>query len=189
MAVSPAVTPRRYLKPWALGTLGALAVLGLFTFGLTRNPREIPSPLIGRPAPALAMKMFDGSAFSTSAQRGKILVVNFWASWCYPACYIEAPHLERIWGRFRNEGVVVIGVNVQDSDAPARAFIKRFGLSFPNGMDESGKISIDFGLYGVPETFLIDRSGVIVFKHVGAATEETLAPRIEALLRDGSRAP
>lgn len=188
MAVAPVIVHRRAWS-WALLTVGALAVVGLLAFGLRRDPRAIPSPLVGRPAPSFAMTLFDGSHFSTAAFRGKILVVNFWASWCYPACYIEAPHLQRIWQRYQDHGVVVIGVNVQDREAPARAFISRFGLTFPNGMDATGRISIDYGLYGVPETFLIDRQGRIVYKHIGAATEEIFVPRIETLLQGATGGP
>lgn len=189
MAGAPDVTPRRSVRPWIVGLVGIVAFVGLLAFGLRRDPREIPSPLVGRPAPPFAMPLFDGTHFSTGAHRGKIMVVNFWASWCYPACYIEAPHLQRIWERYRNEGVVVIGVNIQDRDGPARVFIRRFGLTFPNGVDATGKISIDYGIYGVPETFLIDREGRIVLKQVGAATEDILVPRIEALLKGTTNGP
>lgn len=177
------------LGRWIAGVVVVAAFVGLLAFGLRRDPREIPSPLVGRPAPSFAMTPFDGSPFSSDAHRGKILVVNFWASWCYPACYIEAPHLQRMWERYRDEGVVVIGVNIQDREGPARAFIRQFNLTFPNGMDRSGRISIDYGIYGVPETFLIDRAGRIVYKHVGAATEEVFVPRIEALLKGAADGP
>lgn len=189
MAFAPFVASRGSRWPWLAGLVAGLMLFGLFAFGLRRDPREIPSPLIGRSAPAFAMTLFDGSKFSTAGNDGKILVVNFWASWCYPACYIEATHLQRIWERYRSQGVVMVGVNVQDGEVRARAFIQRFGLTFPNGMDRTGRISIDYGLYGVPETFLIDRNGRIALKHVGAATEEILVPRIETLLKETSRAP
>lgn len=94
--------------------------------------------------------------------------MNFWASWCYPACYEEAPRLQRMWERYRERGVVVIGANIQDRESAAREFIRKFGQTFPNGMDLTGKISIDFGVYGVPETFVVDQNGIIVAKFVGA---------------------
>ncbi|MDQ7828011.1 MAG: redoxin domain-containing protein [Armatimonadota bacterium] len=167
--------------------LAVTAVVGaLFAFGFTRDPRAIPSPLIGRPAPAFTLRLFEGGTLETPRLRGRIVVVNFWASWCYPACYEEAPRLQRVWERYRERGVVVVGVNIQDQEAPARQFIRRFGLTFPNGPDPLGRISIDFGVYGVPETFVIDPQGVIVAKHVGAVTEEWLTEHVERLLRKGA---
>ncbi len=83
----------------------------------------------------------------------------------------------------------MVGVNIQDQEAPARAFISRFAQTFPNGMDRTGKISIDYGVYGVPETFLIDQRGRIVFKQAGAITAELLAPSLDRLLGGGAGAP
>lgn len=190
MAFNPPVVPKRCI-PWAWVVVLGITVLLvlLFAYGLRRDPREIPSPLVGRPAPAFSLTLFDGTQFSTAAHRGHVLVVNFWASWCYPACYVEAPHLQNVWDRYRSRGVVVVGVNIQDKELPARGFIRRFGLTFPNGMDGTGRISIDYGIYGVPETFIVDPQGRIVFKHVGAVTEEMLEARIEPLLKGAPHAP
>jgi len=160
-----------------------LPLVALLAFGFTRNPRAIPSPLVGRPAPTFQFSLFSGGTLDTSALRGKILIVNFWASWCYPACYEEAPRLQRVWERFRDQGVVVIGVNIQDQERPAREFIRQFNQTFPNGMDRTGRISIDFGVYGVPETFVVDQQGVIVGKHVGAVAEEWMIEHIQRLMR------
>lgn len=160
-----------------------LPLIALLAYGFTRNPRAIPSPLVGRPAPTFQFSLFSGGTLDTSALRGKILIVNFWASWCYPACYEEAPRLQRVWERFRDQGVVVIGVNIQDQDRPAREFIRQFNQTFPNGMDRTGRISIDFGVYGVPETFVVDQQGVIVGKHVGAVAEEWMIDHIQRLMR------
>src|SRR5713226_8564531 len=133
----------------------AIGVIGVLAFSLTRDPRAIPSPLIGRPTPDFSFELFDGGTLDTRALRGKVLVVNFWASWCYPACYEEAPRLQRMWERYRERGVVVIGVDIQDQESAAREFIRKFSQTFPNGMDVTGKISIDYGVYGVPETFVV----------------------------------
>lgn len=161
-------------------------IAGALIYGLTRDPRAIPSPLIGQPAPAFALRLFDGSVLDSKAFRGKVAVVNFWASWCFPACYEEAQRLQRVWDRYRDCGVVVIGVNVQDSEAAARDFIRQFGQTFPNGMDRTGRISIDFGVYGVPETFVIGQGGLIVDKYVGAVPEEWLGDHIQRLLTMGA---
>jgi cytochrome c biogenesis protein CcmG/thiol:disulfide interchange protein DsbE len=164
--------------------LAVLPVVGLLAYGFRTDPRAIPSPLVGRTAPAFALTTFDGQGVSLEAQRGKVVVLNFWASWCYPACYEEAPVLEAGWRRLRERGVVVLGVAIQDKEPASRDFIQRFGLTFPNAADLTGKVSIDYGVYGVPETFIIDRRGAIRKKHVGAVTEAVFREWIEPLLAE-----
>lgn len=159
-----------------------LPLLTALVYGLTRDPRAIPSPLVGRAMPDFTLPLFQGGVLDTGTLRGKVLVVNFWASWCYPACYEEAPRLQRVWARYRQRGVVVIGVNIQDRESAAREFIRQFAQTFPNGMDRSGRISIDFGVYGVPETFIVNQDGIIAAKHVGAVLEEWMVEHIERLL-------
>jgi cytochrome c biogenesis protein CcmG, thiol:disulfide interchange protein DsbE len=171
----------RWLVP-----LAAVPVLGLLAYGFTLNPRDVPSPLVGRPAAAFALTGYDGAKLQLSELRGKVVVVNFWASWCYPACYEEAPTLERGWRAYRDRGVVVVGVAIQDKDEAARKFINDFRLSFANAPDPGGKVSVDYGVYGVPETFFIDREGRIRAKHVGALSDETFAATIEPLLAAAS---
>jgi cytochrome c biogenesis protein CcmG/thiol:disulfide interchange protein DsbE len=165
--------------------LAALPVVGLLAHGFRTDPRAVPSPLVGRAAPAFTLTAFDGAPVSLEAQRGRVVVVNFWASWCYPACYEEAPVLEAGWRRLRERGVVVIGVAIQDKDEDSRRFIRQFGLTFPNAPDPGGRTSIDYGVYGVPETFVIDRRGVIRRKHVGAVTEAVFRDGVEPLLAEG----
>ncbi len=169
---------KKILVPAAL--VGLIAV---FAIGLTLDPRAVPSPLVHQSAPMFSMTTFEGKPFALADHRGKIVVLNFWASWCYPACYEEAPVLEATWQAFRDNEVVVVGVDIQDTEKAARAFIDQFKLTFPNGRDITGKISIDYGIYGVPETFIIDRQGKIVFKRAGAVQWETLAKALEPLLR------
>jgi cytochrome c biogenesis protein CcmG, thiol:disulfide interchange protein DsbE len=164
--------------------LAAVPVLTLLAYGFRSNPREIPSPLVGRPAIAFTLPAVDGAQVSLEAHRGKVVVVNFWASWCYPACYEEAPVLERGWRTYRDRDVVVIGVDIQDSVDAGAKFIKDFDLTFPNGRDVGGKVSVDYGVYGVPETFFVDRRGQIRAKHVGAVTEERFRTEVERLLRE-----
>ena len=162
--------------------LAVIPILLLLAYGFKTNPREVPSPLVGRPAPPFAMAFFDGGTTGLDQLRGKPVIMNFWASWCFPACYEEAPALEAAWRSYRDRGVVVIGVDIQDREADAKAFLERFKLTFPNGPDLHGKISIDYGVYGVPETFFIDRKGEIRYKHVGALTEKILKAKIEEML-------
>jgi cytochrome c biogenesis protein CcmG/thiol:disulfide interchange protein DsbE len=162
--------------------LSIVLLLLLLAYGFKTNPREVASPLVGNQAPPFTLAMFDGSSHSLEQLRGKAIVLNFWASWCFPACYEEAPYLEAVWQTYRDRGLMVIGVDIQDRDADAKAFIERFKLSFPNGPDLQGKISIDYGVYGVPETFFIRKDGTIHYKHVGALNEKLLTARVEEML-------
>jgi cytochrome c biogenesis protein CcmG/thiol:disulfide interchange protein DsbE len=166
--------------------LAALPLVGLLAYGFRTDPRAVPSPLVGRPAPDFELTAFDGKALSLQGYRGKVLVLNFWASWCYPACYEEAPVLEDAWRRSGGQGVVVLGVAIQDKEPASKEFIQRFGLTFPNAPDPDGKVSIDYGVYGVPETFVIDRRGMIRRKHVGAVTEAVFREWVEPLLRESA---
>ncbi|MBI3456171.1 MAG: TlpA family protein disulfide reductase [Candidatus Rokubacteria bacterium] len=166
--------------------LAAVPVLVLLGYGFRTDPRAIPSPLVGRRAPAFALTTFEGKPMSLDAYRGQVVVLNFWASWCYPACYEEAPVLESGWRAYRERGVVVLGVDIQDTEEPARRFIQQFGLTFPQAPDPQGKVSIDYGVYGVPETFVIDRDGWIRAKHVGAVTERFFRETVEPWLGAGA---
>lgn len=162
----------------------AVPVLVLLAYGFRVNHRDIPSPLIDRPAARFTVTSYSGEPVSLEAHLGRVVVVNFWASWCVPACYDEAPVLERNWRAYRARGVVVLGVTIQDTPEAARKFIDQFGLTFPNGLDASGKISISYGVYGVPETFFIDGHGRIRAKHVGAVTDAVFKHHVERLLAE-----
>lgn len=164
--------------------LSVVPVLVLLAYGFRTDPRAIPSPLVGKRAAPFTLELFNGGSMSLADLRGKVVVVNFWASWCYPACYDEAPVLERGWRTYKERGVVVVGVDIQDKEEPARKFLEQFAISFPNGPDPTGKISVEYGVYGVPETFFIDRAGNIRFKHVGAVTEEVFRSQVERLLKE-----
>lgn len=164
--------------------LSAVPILALLGYGLTRDLTSIPSPLVGREAPAFALPLFDGETFALDEQRGKVVVINVWASWCIPACYNEAPALEAAWQRYRGRGVMFVGVNYQDRDAAAREFLARFRHTFPNGPDAGSRVAIAYGVRGVPETFFLDREGRIAHRHVGEITFEVLVQQIERLLRD-----
>ena len=173
---------RRVLR-WAI-PLAVVPVLMLLAYGFRTDPRDIPSPLLGRPAASFALTTFDGTPISLESLRGRVVVVNFWASWCTPACYDEAPSLERAWRAYRDRGVTLIGVNIQDKEEPARRFLTQFGHTFPNAPDPSGRVSVDYGVYGVPETFFIDRKGQVRFKQVGSVTDEIMKRYVEKLLEE-----
>ena len=182
---SGAAPPLRRPFPWWKWVLSiglAAGLIALLAYGFTRSPKDIPSPLIYRPAPDFTLALLAGGRLSLRELRGKVVVVNFWASWCYPACWNEAPRLQAVWERYRERGLVLVGVVYQDREQGAREFIRKHGKTYPNGMDPKSRIAIDYGAYGVPETFFIDREGKIAHKHVGEITMETLTGEIEKLL-------
>ena len=153
----------------------------LLAYGFTRDPRFIRSPLIARQAPDFTLTLFDGGTASLNDLRGKAVLVNFWASWC-PPCRVEAPDLEAAWQMLKDKDVVFVGVNIQDKEANARAFIKEFGLTYPNGWDPSGRVAVNYGVWGIPETFFLDPAGRITYKHVGGVERQTITAKLgEAL--------
>jgi cytochrome c biogenesis protein CcmG/thiol:disulfide interchange protein DsbE len=137
------------------------------------------------PAPDFTLRTFDGELFSLAEQRGKVVIVNFWASWCVP-CREEAPILQEVWERYRGRGVVMVGVDYLDVERDALAFIDEFGITYPNGLDMGKTISKRYRIKGVPETFIVDQEGNIVEFYVGAAKEGQLDAILEPLL--GNRA-
>jgi cytochrome c biogenesis protein CcmG/thiol:disulfide interchange protein DsbE len=139
---------------------------------------------VGKPAALFTLRTFAGDEVALERLRGQVVVLNFWASWCFPACYEEAPVLEAAWRKYRDEGLVVLGVDIQDTEVAGKQFIQKFGLTFPNAPDPKGKVSIDYGVYGVPETFVIDRKGMIRDKKVGALTEAYVREKVEPLLKE-----
>ena len=176
---------RSRILRWAI-PLAVVPVLVLLGYGFRTDPREIPSPLVGKPASPFTLTAFDGKPLSLEALRGQVVIVNFWASWCYPACYEEAPSLERAWQTYKDRGLVMVGVNYQDKDEPARRFLAQFGHTFPNAPDPGSRVSVDYGVYGVPETYFIDRKGRVRFKRVGPVSDEMLKEQIERLLAEAA---
>jgi cytochrome c biogenesis protein CcmG, thiol:disulfide interchange protein DsbE len=164
--------------------LAVVPVLLLLAYGFWTNPREIPSPLIGKPAAKFTLTSFTGASLSLEQYRGRVVMLNFWASWCRPACYEEAPVVERAWQAYRDKGVVVLGIDVQDTDEGAQKFIAQFQQTFPNAPDPGGRVAVDYGVYGVPETFFVDRQGRVRFKQVGELTDAVARERLETLLAE-----
>lgn len=164
--------------------LAVFAVLLVFLFiGLGLNPREVPSPLVGKPAPAfqLAQLHKPDAAFSHQDMAGKVWLLNVWASWCV-ACREEHPVLVEL---ARKNVVPIVGLNYKDKPEEGRAWLKQFGDPYLlSVMDRDGRVGIDFGVYGVPETFLIDRQGVIRFKQIGPVTPDVVNSKILPLIRE-----
>ncbi len=173
---------RRRILSFAAILGSALAILGLLAYGFTTEPRYIPTPFIAKPAPPFTLTLFDGSVLRLEDLRGQVVFLNFWASWC-PPCRAEARTLEAAWRKYRDQGVVFVGVNIQDKEERARAFVEEFGITYPNGPDRGSRIAIEYGVWGLPETFFIDRDGRITYKHVGALGWETITTKLEEAMR------
>jgi cytochrome c biogenesis protein CcmG/thiol:disulfide interchange protein DsbE len=165
---------------WTLGIFIALVVL--LAVGLQLNPREVPSPLIGRPAPAFDLPLLaePDKRFSEKTMLGKTWVLNVWASWC-PPCLVEHPVVSQM---ARSGLAPVVGLNYKDTRDEALPWLKRNGNPFRVVVfDANGRIGIDYGVYGVPETYVIDRAGVIRYKHIGPLTADVVQKKIEPLLK------
>lgn len=147
---------------------GLIGIVVMFYRGLWEDPKAIPTVLIGTSAPQFSgPEVTTGEMLSLDKYQGKVVMLNFWASWCYE-CKIEHDNVLAIREQFKdNPDFVLVGVNYQDELNNAREYLKTFGSSFSHVRDYKGIISIDYGVYGVPETFILDRQGTIRFKHVG----------------------
>ncbi|MDO8449219.1 MAG: DsbE family thiol:disulfide interchange protein [Rhodoferax sp.] len=168
----------------ALIPLGIFIVLVVFlAIGLTRDPHEIPSPLIGKGAPAFTAPLLHapGQQFSARDMLGKVWLLNTWASWCV-ACRLEHPILMEF---AKTKTLPIVGLDYKDQAADGLTWLARFGDPYDLSVtDKDGRIGIDYGVYGVPETFLIDKAGVIRYKQIGPVTEEALKEKILPLIRE-----
>jgi len=176
----------RHLR-WLLVPLVVLPLAWLLFAGFGRDPREIASPLIGRPAPEWSLTMLDGEILGTDDLAGRPYVVNFWASWCVPACVDEHPVLAAAH-ETHGEQVAIIGVLYQDDPADAETFLARYGdAGYAHVDDPSGRLAIDFGVTGPPETFFVDADGVVRDKQFGPLTDELLAQRLSSIVAVAER--
>jgi cytochrome c biogenesis protein CcmG, thiol:disulfide interchange protein DsbE len=194
---TPSETPApRRLWLMALPLVAFVALAALFWFGLQEgDPSRIPSALIGRPAPQTKLPALEGlvaagapvPGLDPAALKGRVSLVNVWASWCVP-CHVEAPLLTQI---AQDKRLQLVGINYKDAPDNARRFLGRYGNPFSLvGVDSNGRAAIEWGVYGVPETFIVGRSGKIVYKLVGPVTPENidivLKPEIDKALSAGS---
>lgn len=143
------------------------------------------SPLIGKKAPEINIDSFDGKKLMLSDFHNKIVLLNFWASWCMP-CRQEAPELDSSWNKYRNTDVIFIGINILDEKNNARNYLDQFKPDYLNGFDTKGTIALDYGVTGVPETFFINKQGTIIDKYIGPLSEKMIDKYIEKTRTDNS---
>ncbi|MGH2589509.1 MAG: TlpA family protein disulfide reductase [Actinomycetota bacterium] len=178
-----AVRRRTVVIAFTLVPVVAFALL--LSTGLGRDPRALPSELVGKPAPRYTLPRLDGDGeIALASLRGQVVVVNFWASWCL-ACREEHPDLLAAWNRYRERGVVLIGIDFEDTEQAATAYAREMGGDWPLLTDPGSRTAIAYGVFGVPETFVIAPDGTITAKRVGAVTYEWLTAEIDAALRPG----
>jgi cytochrome c biogenesis protein CcmG/thiol:disulfide interchange protein DsbE len=164
---------------FALPILVFAGLVGYFALGLTRDPSRLPSALIDKPAPDFALPpLTDLPSVASADLRGEVTLVNFFASWCLP-CRSEHPILVRI-----GKVVPLVGIAYKDKPEDSRRFLEQLGNPYRRiGIDRDGRTAIDFGVYGVPETYIVDKEGKIRFRFVGPLTEEAWKAEIEPVLR------
>lgn len=180
---------------WKRATIAAASaapVIGLFAWGLTRDPNNIPSPLPGRAAPQFALQVFApgqaalsrpvGDTVRLADLRGKVVVLNFWASWCL-ACRDEHAALSDVAATYAGQPVQFLGVLYNDVPDKGSAWIAEMGgQTYPSVDDPGARTAIDYGLYGVPETFFLDATGRVAYKHTGPVTPAVVRFKVDSLM-------
>lgn len=177
-------SPSSGVRGWQIALLVVIfGLIVLFYKGLWGNPSYIPPVLIGTVAPEItAPDLYQPKQVSLSQFHGKVVVLNFWASWCQE-CQLEHQTLLELKERFsKNPNFVMLGVNYQDKEDLAQAYLKERGNNFDHIRDVKGRISIDYGVYGVPETFVIDQNGIIRHKQIGPIIGETYTYLVERVI-------
>jgi cytochrome c biogenesis protein CcmG/thiol:disulfide interchange protein DsbE len=179
-ATDPRRGPRRLILA-ALLIAAVAALVAFLTVSIGRPAGPVDTPIVGRRAPAFDLQTLDGGRLSLASLRGSPVVLNFWASWCIP-CREEAPLLTAAAADYGARGLRVVGVVYQDSAESARDFMGRYGQTYPGLLDPDGRTAIDYGVFGIPETFFIDASGIVRARQVGAVTVDDLRRQIQKIL-------
>jgi cytochrome c biogenesis protein CcmG/thiol:disulfide interchange protein DsbE len=183
MERSPAIQekePRRGISPaWLAAGAVALLVLALLAYALVAGPSE--SLQVGGPAPTFQLTALDGSTMDLDAQRGRVTVVNFFASWCAP-CRQEAADLETTWREYQDQGVQFYGIAYKDANSKAQAFLDEFDVSYASTVEPGNRTARAYGVTGVPETFVIDQEGVLVRHFIGPITAAQLSQELDRLI-------
>jgi len=168
---------------FALPLVVFVLMAGLLGYGLRLDPKKVPSPLIDKPAPAFSLSMLDSPSrqLSTEDMKGQVWVLNVWASWCI-SCRAEHVVITALANR---NLVPVVGLNYKDEPVDAARWLEQFGNPYATSvMDQDGRVGIDWGVYGVPETFVIGADGMIKYKHIGPVTHESLEQTILPILKE-----
>lgn len=169
----------RFLLPLVL----FVVLVGFLAVGLGLDPREVPSPLVGKPAPEFEVPQLSApdKSFSPKEMLGKVWLLNVWASWCV-SCRQEHPVLVQY---SRNGGIPIIGLDYKDQRADGMQWLAQFGNPYVlSAVDADGRVGINYGVYGVPETYLIDKAGTIRYKQIGPVTPEVLEKKILPLVKE-----
>jgi cytochrome c biogenesis protein CcmG/thiol:disulfide interchange protein DsbE len=170
------------LLRWLVVPLVVVPITWLLFQGFGRDPRQVATPLLERPAPEWSLTTLDGETLSSAELVGRPYVVNFWASWCIPACVDEYPILAAARERY-GDAVTLVGVLYQDEPADARGFLDRYGdAGYAHVVDERGSLAIDFGVTGPPETFFVDAGGIVRARQWGPLTEDSMAEHLALIL-------
>jgi cytochrome c biogenesis protein CcmG, thiol:disulfide interchange protein DsbE len=176
-------TPAGGLRIGRILIWGVVALVLMFIALGLANTFATP-PLDGQPAPEITLNLYGGGGFTLSQMHGQVVVINFWASWCAP-CADEAPDLERAWQTYKDQGVQFVGVDYVDAEQNALEYIEKYGITYPNGADIGTRISDAYHIAGVPETFIVDRMGNVVFYAARPIRYDELAAEIEKALQEG----
>lgn len=171
---------RQQTRGFALSSIVIIALLGLLTWGLIKVGR---GPANQGMAPDFSLTSFEGETLTLSELRGQVVIINVWASWC-PPCRDEALYLEQTWRKYKDQGVVFIGVDYVDTDVEALAFIAEFDITYFNGPDIGTRISQAYNIKGVPETFFVAKNGELRGYHIGPLFPPTLDNKIDELLAE-----
>ena len=172
---------RRRARLLAGVTAAVAVIVMLLATGLIRGPSVIASPLVGRAAPNFTLPQLDGPPVTLSRLRGQVVVINFWASWC-TECQAEQAALDRTWQHFQDSGVVVIGVNFEDTTGAASGYVRTANVTYPVVEDTNSRTALAYGLRGVPETFVVNQSGRVVNRVIGPVDATKLASEINSML-------
>ncbi|BCX05552.1 MAG: membrane protein [Candidatus Roseilinea sp.] len=173
-----------------VGALAAIAaIVGVFVIALNLVSQQGARPKPGSPAPDFTLTLYPGYRADLPEQirlsdlRGNVVVMNFWASWCVE-CYKEADALEAVYRKYKDRGVIFLGIDYLDTEAPALAYLKQYNVTYPNGLDVQQQIARAYRITGVPETFFIDKDGIVRDVVIAPLTEAQLIAKIEALLAE-----